>query len=115
MSDKMTAEERAELVCRPLLVIMPQDEHWRDFVVDVANQIKSAEEAAREEGKRDSIIEFCEGDRSLLAEYEQKAEVQGFQRGQREMLNRLCFKFGISEKDKKHLIDSEIIEGEPKA
>lgn len=31
-----------------------------------------------EMGKRDSIIEFCEGDRSMLAEYEQKAFDKGF-------------------------------------
>ena len=37
--------------------------------------------AAYENGKRDSIIEFCEGDRSMLAEYEQKAYDKGFTAG----------------------------------
>lgn len=80
----MTTEERAEKIRNMTLaleivnhVLETQREgspiYGEQSTAWVAAQIREA----YEEGKRDSIIEFCEGDRSMLAEYEQKAYAKG--------------------------------------
>lgn len=84
-----TAEERAER-CLPGCYDPTGKECSADERCEihfrVAQEIQQAIDEAREEGKRDSIIEFCEGDRSLLAEYEAKA----YEKGRAEVQSSTC-------------------------
>jgi hypothetical protein len=84
-TEKMTAEERARIIVKHC---QNTDGDERPFIEDVSFVVYNIQQAcseAREEGKRDSIIEFCEGDRSMLAKYEQKAYQKGFLAGAAEM------------------------------
>ncbi len=77
---EMTPQERAEKIFRDYNYghAAELSHEAKGYVAEIATQISEAEREAYENGKRDSIIEFCEGDRSLLAEYEQTAYAAGF-------------------------------------
>lgn len=71
------AMEKAEALARKMSKVF--DRHLSAVAYrGLIEMIAQALEEMYENGKRDSIIEFCEGDRSMLAEYEQKAHASGY-------------------------------------
>lgn len=62
--------------------VQETQDSWREHCSLIEAEARAeGRKEGYEDGKRDSIIEFCEGDHSPLAEYEQKAYVKGRKEG----------------------------------
>ena len=77
--------------------------------------LAQARAEAYEEGKRDSIIEFCEGDRSMLAEYEQKAYAKGRAEARLEIAKDLEMHADYLDGTKRFMIDPDYLRERAKA